>query len=299
MAALIGGLFLLSLLLLAAAIWVLRVGQRASLKTRVSHHFGQLITFPIEAAGHHHLRPTFIDRWLWRAGIQLTPKLVLAGVVATLLAAVLAWSMGGPVATITILVGMAAAALIWPNLKYRKRTQTMASQIPLFLDQVVRALASGRNLDGALRLASQDARPPLGEAMARVQQVVDLGEDISDALRDAARLYDLRELHFVALAVRIGHGYGSNPKDMLESAAKMVRDREQAHRELRALTGETRVSAWILSILPSALALYMVAVNPDYINHMWLDPTGRVVLMLALALQATGVVILWRMVKSV
>jgi tight adherence protein B len=299
MAPLIGGLFLLALLLLAGAIWVLRFGQRAALKSRVGHHFRRLTAFPLDLAGPHQLRPPLIERWLWRSGIRLTPRLILGMLGATLLAAILSWYAGGPMATTTVLAGLAAGAVIWPHLQYRKRAVVMASQIPLFLDQMVRALATGRNLDGALRLASQESRPPLGDAMARVQQVVDLGEDISEALRDAARLYDLKELHFVALAVRIGHGYGSNPKEMLESAAKMVRDREQAHRELRALTGETRVSAWILSILPSALALYMVAVNPDYINNMWLDPTGRVVLLLALALQATGVVILWRMVKSV
>jgi len=299
MAALIGALFVLSALLLGAALWVLRAGQRNILKTRVGHHFRKQTTFLVASAGGRQLRPGLIDRWLGRAGIRITPRLILAGAGTTVLATALAWYAGGPAATATVLAALVAAALLWPHFQYRKRALVMASQIPLFLDQVVRALATGRNLDGALRLAGQDTRPPLGEAMARVQQVVDLGEDIAEALREAARLYDLKELHFVALAVHIGQGYGSNPKEMLESAAKMVRDREQAHRELRALTGETRVSAWILSILPSALALYMVAVNPDYINNMWHDPTGRMVLLLALALQATGVVILWRMVKSV
>lgn len=299
MAPLIGSLFLLSLLLLGAAFWVLRLGQRNVMKARVGHHFRKQTTFLIDAARGRQLRPPLIDRWLGRAGIRPTPRLILAGLGTALLASLLSWYAGGPMATATVLAGLAAVAVLWPHFQYRKRAMVMASQIPLFLDQVVRALATGRNLDGALRLASQETRPPLGEAMDRVQQVVDLGEDISEALRDAARLYDLRELHFVALAVHIGHGYGSNPKEMLESAAKMVRDREQAQRELRALTGETRVSAWLLSILPSALALYMVVVNPDYINNMWLDPTGRMVLLLALALQATGIVILWRMVKSV
>lgn len=291
--------FLIALLLLAAAVWVLRSGQRAALRARVGHRFRDLSAFTVEAVDAHRLRGTVIDRWLWRGGIHLTPGRILAGIGATSLAAGFAWHAAGPVAAATVLATLSAAALVWPHLQYRKRAAAMAAQIPLFLDQMVRALATGRNLDGALRLATEETRPPLGEIMARVQQTVDLGEDVGEALRAAARLYDLRELHFMAMAVQIARGYGSSPKEMLESVAKLVRHREQAQRELRALTGETRVSAWLLSLLPSALALYMVAVNPDYINAMWHDATGRVVLLLALALQATGVVILWRMVKSV
>lgn len=300
MALLTAGFFLLALLLLAAAVWVLRSGQRAVLRARVGDRFRNLTAVPLDAVGApRHLRGNFLDRFLWRGGIRLTPVRILAGIGAALLVAGFAWHSGGPVAAATVLAAIVVSAVVWPHLQYRKRAAAMAAQIPLFLDQVVRALATGRNLDGALRLATEETRAPLGEVMARVQQVVDLGEDIGDALRDTARLYDLRELHFVAMAVQIARGYGSSPKEMLESVGKLVRHREQAQRELRALTGETRVSAWLLSILPSALALYMVAVNPDYINAMWHDPTGRVVLLLALALQATGVVILWRMVKSV
>lgn len=300
MALLTAGIFLLALLLLVAAAWALRSGQRAALRARVGDRFRDVTAFPLAAeAGSRPLRGTFVDRWLWRGGIHLTPAHVLAAALGMILAVALAWRAGGLIAAVTVLGGAATAAILWPHFQYRKRAAAMVAQVPLFLDQVVRGLATGRNLDGALRLATEEAREPLSEVMARVQQAVDLGEEIGDALRDAARLYDLRELHFVAMAVQIARSYGSSPKEMLESVSKLVRHREQAQRELAALTGETRVSAWVLSLLPSGLALYMVAVNPNYISAMWQDPTGRVVLLLALALQATGVVILWRMVKSV
>ncbi|WIM05774.1 MAG: type II secretion system F family protein [Candidatus Nitricoxidivorans perseverans] len=300
MALITTSLFLLALLLLLAAVWTLRFEQRATLRTRVGHRFKAATAFRIEAArSDRPLRGTFLDRWLWRGGIRLTPPYVLAAAFGAVLAAGLAWRSGGLLAAVTVLGGVAAAAIVWPHIQYRKRATAMVAQVPLFLDQVVRGLATGRNLDGALSLATEETREPLSEVMARVQQAVDLGEEIGDALRDAARLYKLRELHFVAMAVQIARGYGSSPKEMLESVSQLVRHREQAQRELRALTGETRVSAWLLSLLPSGMALYMVVMNPDYINAMWHDPTGRVVLLLALALQAAGVVILWRMVKSV
>lgn len=293
-------LYLFALLLVLAAVWTLRNAQRADLQSRVGSRFNENSVFRRETdTSRRPLRGTVLHRWLWRSGIRPTPARLLAFLVGLLGILVLAWLHSGTVAALTCFGIAIAIVVALPHYQYRKRTSAMVAQVPLFLDQVVRGLATGRNLDGALRLATEDTREPLREVMARVQMAVDLGEDIGEALRDAARLYDLRELHFIAMAVQIAHGFGSNPKEMLESAAKLVRHREQAQRELGALTGETRVSAWVLSILPSALALYMVAVNPDYINTMWHDPSGRIVLMLSLALQATGVIILWRMVKSV
>lgn len=292
-------LYAVALLLVGGAAWALRGGQRAVLRNRVSSRFAGISAFPAATPGMRPLRGTLFDRWLWRGGIRLTLPRVAAGIGGFILIVAAAWHGGGSIAGLVTLLSLTMGIVLFPHIQYRRRAAAMVAQIPLFLDQVVRGLATGRNLDGALRMATEETREPLQEVMVRVQQAVDLGEDIGSALRDAAQLYDLKELHFVAMAVHIAHGYGSSPKEMLESASRLVRHREQAQRELRAMTGETRISAWLLSILPSALAMYMVAVNPGYIGAMWNDPTGRIILLMALGLQATGILVLWRMVKSI
>lgn len=301
MALLTYGLFSFALFLLAAAFWALRIGRRTAFRTRIGYRFRDFAAFPKESGATRRLLGTsaFLDRWLLRGGVRLTPLNVIGWGGSALLAVVLVWRIHGMLAATAMLVALVGAALIWPHIQYRKRAELMVAQIPLFIDQVARALSTGRNLDGALQLAAEETRPPLGEVMARVQQVVDLGEDLNIALRDAADLYDLRELHLLAMAVRISRGYGSSPQEMLQSVGKLIRQREQAQRELRAMTGEVRISAWLLSLLPTAMAFYMVAVNPGYIDAMWHDPTGRNILLIALLMQATGAVILWRMAKSV
>ena len=37
-------------------------------------------------------------------------------------------------------------------------------------------------------------------------------------------------------------------------------------RQIQVLTAEGRLSAWVLALLPFAIALYMFAVNPEYIS---------------------------------
>jgi tight adherence protein B len=103
----------------------------------------------------------------------------------------------------------------------------------------------------------------------------------------------------MALAVDVNQRYGGSIKALLNSITVMVRQREQARREFSALTGETRFSAWVLGILPIAVAAYMAAINPGYIESMWVSDEGRNILYFALGFQVTGSLILWKMMKSI
>jgi tight adherence protein B len=85
----------------------------------------------------------------------------------------------------------------------------------------------------------------------------------------------------------------------LENLIKMIREREQAARQLRALTGETRVTAYVLTALPISMVGYFLAVNPAYLMTMWNDGTGRILLFVALVMQVMGCFTLWRMLRSV
>ena len=62
-------------------------------------------------------------------------------------------------------------------------------------------------------------------------------------------------------------------------------------RQIRVLTSEGRLSAWVLAILPFAIALYMFAVNPDYIGLLFTDRIG--LFMLAGAGILLGLGIYW------
>jgi tight adherence protein B len=85
----------------------------------------------------------------------------------------------------------------------------------------------------------------------------------------------------------------------LRSVVSTVRQRERTRREFKALTGETRISAWVLGLLPTLIIVYCALVNPEYQAQMRADPAGRVMMAIAAALQVCGSLLLWRMVRSV
>ena len=201
--------------------------------------------------------------------------------------------------------GLLLASLLPPLLlrvfiqwRYQRRLKRMIEQLPSLLDHTVRSLKSGRTLADAVLGAINAAEDPLKNALGRVQRNVQLGVSLPDATSDFAELYDKDELRLFALGLKVNHRYGGNASELLENLIKMIREREQAARQLSAMTGETRVTAVVLAAMPVALAGYFLISNPTYLLAMWNDGSGQTMLIAALGFQVFGCVALWRMLRS-
>lgn len=182
---------------------------------------------------------------------------------------------------------------------YRRRVKRMIEQLPPLLDYTVRSLKSGRTLSDAVMGGIETSDDPLKHAMGRVQRNVQLGVNLPDAVSDFAELYEQDELRMFALGLKVNHRYGGNASELLENLIKLIRERDQGARQLRALTGETRMTAWVLGSLPVILVSYFMLTNPGYMLGMWQDSGGQTMLIIALVLQVVGCLALWRMLRSV
>jgi tight adherence protein B len=240
-----------------------------------------------------------LNRWLLRVGLQIAPMTALAILLAVTLSGWVILKQFGLVSAIVWWSLAATLGIFIPQIRYKQKVNKLVSQIPLFIDQIIRGLATGRNVEGAMKLAGEDVKEPLLSVIARAQRNVDLGADLGDALRDAASFYDVKELHMLALAIHTSRVYGGSPRDMLESIVALIRQREQMQRELRAMTGETRVTAWVLGMTPSLIAGFTFWKTPAMFDVMLNNPSGRMALIVAGAMQAAGALLLWRMIKSI
>lgn len=182
---------------------------------------------------------------------------------------------------------------------YQRRIKRMIEQLPQLLDYTVRSLKSGRTLSDAVMGGIDASEDPLKAAMGRVQRNVQLGVNLPDAVSDFAELYEQDELRMFALGLKVNHRYGGNASELLENLIKLIRERDQGSRQLRALTGETRMTAWVLGALPLLLVSYFMLTNPGYMLGMWNDAGGRQMLISAAVLQVAGSLALWRMLRSV
>jgi tight adherence protein B len=91
--------------------------------------------------------------------------------------------------------------------------------------------------------------------------------------------------------------YGGRADLLLERVANFMRDREQAEHELIAMSSETRLSAWILGLLPIGVGASLIMSNPGYFIGMWNDSTGRALIFSSAGLQLLGAGLLYRLAR--
>ncbi|WP_455885432.1 type II secretion system F family protein [Pseudomonas spelaei] len=183
--------------------------------------------------------------------------------------------------------------------RYQHRVRRMIEQLPTLLDHTVRSLKSGRTLADAVLGGINASEYPLKHAMGRVQRNVQLGVSLPDSIHDFAELYERDEFRLFALGLKVNHRYGGNASELLENLIKMIREKEQGLRQLKAMTGETRMTAYVLAGLPIGMVAYFMFANPGYLMTMWNDESGRYLLFGAAAMDLTGTFAMWRMLRSI
>ncbi|MCE5984807.1 MULTISPECIES: type II secretion system F family protein [Pseudomonas] len=286
---------LICLALLGVSVRLFYSGMRKSGEERILQRLGQVQ----ESSALTPSRRDWLDRLLQRAGIERRNDRLLIWLAIGLLTALLCGRILGWAAGVGLV--LLAPLLIWLYLgwRYRRRVQRMIEQLPVLLDHSVRSLKAGRTLNDAVLGAIDASRDPLHGALQRVRRNVQMGVSLDDAMSDLAELYEQDELRLFALGLRINHRYGGNASELLENLIKLIREREQGSRQLRAMTGETRMTATVLGLLPVGMAGYFLISNPNYLLAMWQDGNGQFLLLGAFILQVVGCLMLWRMLRSI
>ncbi|AZE76467.1 type II secretion system F family protein [Pseudomonas synxantha] len=288
-------LLLICVLLVSLSIWLFQRGLRQAGTDRVLERLADGQPVPQEPNSNW----VAMERMFQRAGLgKPTDRLGL-------------WLSGWAVAMVlgyllAEWLGLLAMLLVPPLLlrlyiawRYQRRVQRMIEQLPQLLDHSVRSLKSGRTLADAVLGAIESTEAPLKQAMSRIQRNVQMGVSLPESASDFAEFYERDEFRLFALGLKVNHRYGGNASELLENLIKMIREREQGARQLKAMTGETRMTAYVLAGLPIAMVGYFLMVNPGYLMSMWNDGTGRYLLLGAVALDITGTFVMWRMLRSI
>ncbi|MEG0860021.1 MAG: type II secretion system F family protein [Pseudomonas sp.] len=286
---------LVCLAMLGLSVRLFYSGMRKSGAERTLERLGRVQdNAPVAPSGRD-----WLDRLLQRAGLERRNERLLSWLGFWALLSLLVALAGGWLAGATLLLAGPLLFRLYLGWRYHRRLRRMIEQLPVLLDHTVRSLKSGRTLNDAVLGAIDASREPLHGAMQRVRRNVQMGVALDDAMQDLAELYDQDELRLFALGLRINHRYGGNASELLENLIKLIREREQGARQLRAMTGETRMTAIVLGSLPLGMAGYFLFSNPKYLLAMWNDSDGQFMLFGAFGLQVLGCLALWRMLRSI
>lgn len=250
------------------------------------------------AAGRLRARLTLaVQHAMSRAGIADARKPALVIGLFACVAALWAWRFGGAPAVLVVLAALACAVAFVLSLRAQRRRARLVVQLPSFLDGIVRLIVLGNSVPAAFQAALLTTEAPLRECLDHVSHMLRSGVEIDRALHQVSLVYRARELELVGAVLRLSVRYGGRADVMLERMATFMRDLEQAQRELSAMSAETRLSAWVLALLPFLIGGFLIVANPAYFASMWNDRSGRELVWAALGLQATGALLLYRLTR--
>jgi tight adherence protein B len=114
---------------------------------------------------------------------------------------------------------------------------------------------------------------------------------MNEALQNLAARIPLTDLRYLVIAVLVQRESGGNLAEVLVSIARIIRARLKLLGQVRVLSAEGRMSAWVLGLMPVVMIGVMALVNPQYIRLLWTDPSGIKLLWYAAGMVALGV--LW------
>jgi tight adherence protein B len=297
--------FALLLLAVAAELWwggAARQRQRHS----VAHMEQRLVGSSAGVSPARVAVATFDDsppnRWdslLMRAALTPGLPITLALTLPSLPLAALASARIGSLWVAPLILALYGIMLgLWLRSRIEKQQRQLIRQLPDFLDGMVRLTSIGNSLPMAFQASAAQVPMPLRGVLDRAMISVRAGLDLDRALQLAAQPYRIEALELLHVVLGTGMRLGGRADMILQRMSDFMRDLAQAKQELIAITSETRMSAWVLGLLPVAVATLMTLANPTFFKPMFEQPLGHTLLLIALGLETVGALLLYRLAKS-
>ncbi len=243
-----------------------------------------------------------VRRWpalVRQAGLTHRPDHLLLGLclvtvtLAFLLMALFGWLFASVLAGA---VGIVAPILFLQIRRSRRRSE-LSKQLPDAIDLMVQSLRAGHPINPAFQVIAREMSDPICSELAVVSDAISYGDDLTTAIDEMATRIGLEDFNYLAVAITIQHSTGGNLATVLESLARVIRDRFAMERKIKALSAEGRITALVVSIVPIALVCFLHLTTPSYYADVADDPLFMPLLGLGILLTLLNALALRHQVK--
>jgi tight adherence protein B len=146
----------------------------------------------------------------------------------------------------------------------RNRQRKLSRQLPEAFEMISRAVRAGQTIPAAMQIIAQDFDPPVSDEFRLCYEQQNLGISRETALKQLARRTGSMELQIFVVALLVQAKSGGDLVELLDNLANMNRKRLKLAERVRALTGEGRMQAIVLTILPVIAFIGVLVLSPDY-----------------------------------
>lgn len=179
----------------------------------------------------------------------------------------------------------------------KRREKKFLEALPDAIDVIVRGIKAGLPLFDSIKVVAADAAEPVRSEFAAIVETQAIGMPLGEACE---RLYDrmpLPEANFFGIVIAIQQKAGGNLSEALGNLSKVLRERKKMKAKIKALSTEAKAGAVVIGSMPVVVLVLVYLSTPKYIEVLWLDPTGRIMLAGSVILMTMGILVMKKMIN--
>lgn len=179
---------------------------------------------------------------------------------------------------LALMVGLAAGLALphlWVGRLINKRIHQFNAKFPDALELLTRGLRSGLPVGETLGIVSSEIPGPVGEEFKLITERIKIGKSMDQALQETADRLGTPEFQFFVITLAIQRETGGNLAETLQNLATVLRQRAQMKLKIRAMSSESKASAYIIGVLPFLVFGMICYINFGYMSPFFTpDPAG-------------------------
>jgi len=232
------------------------------------------------------------------AGLRLSAPLAMGAGLGTAVIADRVFQSG---LVIAVLSGILVAVLMFRRAFDRRESKWKAAfleHLPHAIELIVRAAQAGIPVSEAIAAVGDEIEDPVGGEFRAIAHKTRLGVDVKAALTEVAERVNLVDFDCFVVSLIVQRETGGQLSETLQGLATIIRRRKETRAKAKALTAEGRMTANVIGALPFVISGMLGVANPKYMSVMLVDPTGRMMLLIAGGCMVAGMLAISRITKT-
>jgi tight adherence protein B len=179
----------------------------------------------------------------------------------------------------------------------KRRLARFLDGFPDAVDVIVRGIKAGLPLLDSLKLIAEESDEPIRSEFRAIIETQTIGMPLGEACLKLFERMPVPEANFFGIVVSIQQRAGGNLSEALGNLSRVLRDRKRMKAKFQAISMEAKPSGAIIGALPLAVMTIVYITSPNYIEILFTDPLGHVILAGCAIWMSIGVLVMRKMIN--
>jgi tight adherence protein B len=179
----------------------------------------------------------------------------------------------------------------------KRREARFLDALPDAVDVIVRGIKAGLPLLDSLKLIAAEAQEPVRSEFRSIIDTQTIGIPLGEACLKLYERIPVPEANFFGIVISIQQRAGGNLAEALGNLSRVLRDRKRMKGKIKAMSQEAKASAAIIGALPIVVLALVYFTSPNYIELLWTDSLGRMMLACCAVWMTIGILVMRKMIN--